>query len=142
MIAALAIQRNRTISIVFLVICVVLAASAMIIGINDNPPGIFLAFGAVAALILAIIHPWRTGKQFLFFLLSGIIAFVLFAVLHNVFHGLADMAENQRILQIALQVLSVASFLIAVLICPPAIVIGAVGSIAVLIGRFRRIEHA
>jgi len=138
MIAALSTPRNRTVSIIFFAIGIVLATSAMIIGINDNPPGIFMAFGAVAALILAIIHPWRTARHYLRFLIAGIVAFVLFAILHNVFYGLAEITEDQSILQKALQVLDVTSFLIAVLICPPAIVIGAVGSIAVLIGRFRR----
>ena len=138
MIAAVSTPRNRTLSSVFLVLSCVLAAVAILVGIDDNPPGIFLAFGAAAALILAFIHPWRTTKQFVRFLIAAIVAFVLLAVLHNVFYGLADMAENQKALQIVLQVLSVATFLIAVLICPPAIAIGVVGSIALIILRHRQ----
>ena len=133
MIEALSNPRYRSLSIVFLGICCILALLAAIVGISDNLPGILLVFGAVASFILAFIHPWRSTKNFVKLLIAAILGLVLFGVLHNVFYGLADMADGIPILQNMLKILDVASFLIALLICPPAIMIGLVGSIVMLI---------
>lgn len=138
MLKALSTPRNRTRTFILLAICCALAASALAVGISDNPPGIALAFGAATALVLAFVHPWRTAKQFGLFLIASILGFVVFAILHNVFHGVAGEVESARTLQILLQGLGVAAFFIALLICPPAVLVGAIGWVAMFIRNRRR----
>ena len=133
MLKALSTSRSRTLTFVLLAICCVLAIGAIVVGISDNPPGIFLAYGAVTAFILAFVHPWRTAKQFRLFLYASVLSLVIFGILHNVFEGVANTIEDMGTLQILLQGLGVTAFLIAVLICHPAILIGTVGSIVMFI---------
>ena len=137
MLEALSTPRNRNLTLVFLAICCASATTAVVVGVSDNPPGILLAFGAVTALVLAFVHPWRTGKQFGLFLVASALGFVIFGILHNVFYALASKAGTGA-LQSLLQGLSVAAFLLAVLICPPAILVGSVGSVVMFIRNRRR----
>jgi hypothetical protein len=138
MLEALSNPRNRTLTFVFLAICCASATVAIIVGISDNPPGIFLAFGAATAFVLAFVHPWRTAKKFRLLLYASVLSFVILGILHNVFEGVASTIEGAGALQILLQGLGVTAFLIAVLICPPAILVGVVGSIVMFIRNRRR----
>jgi hypothetical protein len=118
-------------------ICGVSAIGAIFVGISDNPPGIFLAYGAATAFILAFVHPWRTAKQFRLLLYASVLGLVIFVILHNVFEGVASTIEGIDTLQFLFQGLGVIAFFIAVLICPPAILVGAIGS-TVMFFRNRR----
>jgi hypothetical protein len=120
-----------------LAICCVSAAAALLVGISDNPPGILLAFVAATALVLAFVHPWRSAKQFGFLLFASALGFVILAILHNVFEAAASEVVRAGVLQIILQVFGVAAFLIAVLICPPAILVGAVGWLVMFLRKRR-----
>src|SRR5512143_2514822 len=90
MIEALSTPRNRIRTLILLVVCGLSAIAAAIIGIDDNLPGILLAFLAAAALILAFVHPWRTSRQFRRLLYASALGFVVSSVLHNVFEGIAS----------------------------------------------------
>jgi len=138
MLEALSTPSNRTRTFVWFAVCCVLSAAAAVVGISDNLPGILLAFGAAIALVLAFVHPWRSAKKFQHLLLGSVIALVVTGVLHNVFHGAADMAEGIVVLKGLLQGLGVAAFLIAILICPPAILVGLVGSVLMSIRNRRQ----
>lgn len=142
MIKALSTHHNRKISLIFLAACCILAIGAGLIGIDDNAAGIFCAFGAAAALVLAFVHPWRTAKQFSLLLLGAALCFVIFAVLHNVLHGIAGSMESTLILQKLLEGLGVAAFLLALLICPPAVIVGLVGSVTMLVRKHHQANHA
>jgi len=142
MIKALSTHHNRTLTVVFLVICCAAVIAAGVVGIEDNAPGILLAFSAVAALILAFVHPWRTTKQFGLLLLGAVLCFVIFAILHNVFHGVAGSMESAQVLQKLLEGLGVVTFLLAILVCPPAAIVGLVGSVAMLVRNHHRPKHA
>lgn len=74
-------QRNKMITWMLLGIAVLLAAAAMLIGLDDNFIGVLLAFLAAVAAVLAFAHPWRQAKPFLFLLLGGIAGFILFILL-------------------------------------------------------------
>lgn len=130
---AFATRRNRTLSLVFLVICCASGIAALVVGISDNPPGIALAFGSMTALVLVFVHPWRCAKQYALLLCASILGIVVFGVLHNVFEGVAGEAGSVRVLQVLLQGLGVVAFLLAVLVCPPAVLVSVVGSIVMLI---------
>jgi hypothetical protein len=48
-----------------LVLAAVSAAGAVLVGIDDNPPGIALAMLAGTILVTAFVHHWRSPKRFL-----------------------------------------------------------------------------
>ncbi len=133
MLEALSTHRNRTLTFTFLAICCASATAAVVVGISDNPPGILLAFGAATALVLAFVHPWRTVKQFRGLLYASIISLPLLAILHNVFEAIASKSASAGVLQSLLQGLGVAAFVLVTLICPPAVLVGAVGSVVMFI---------
>ena len=140
MIEALSTHRNRVVSVVCVAIAGVLAAAAGLVGISDNPPGILLAYGASAALVLAVVHPWRSSRQYRYLIYASVLGFVVFAALHNVFEVVAGRMGGPGFLYAMLQGIQVAAFLIAVLICPPALIIGAVGAVVMSVRNRRRAE--
>ncbi len=142
MIEALSTPRNRKVTVVFLAIAAALAAAAGVVGISDNPPGILLAYGAAAALVLAFVHPWRTSRQFRYLLYGSFLGFLVFAVAHNLFEVVAGKMGGPAFLVAVLQGIQVAAFLIAVLICPPALAIGTVGAVLMAIRNRHRVGAA
>jgi hypothetical protein len=128
---------NRKRTFLFLAACCIFSVGAALVTVSDNPPGIALALLAAAAFILAFVHPWRTARQYGIFFLVSVAGFVLFAILHNVLDAVATLAASVRVVHSLLEGLSVAAFLLAILICPPAMLVGAVGWVIMLI-RFRR----
>jgi uncharacterized membrane protein (UPF0136 family) len=78
MIAAFSTPYNRTRTFILLAVCGLLAIAAAAIGIDDNPPGVLLAFLAATAFVLAFVHPWRTARKFMFLLLASFLGFVLY----------------------------------------------------------------
>ena len=137
---ALPTPHGRTLTIAFLAIAAALAAAAGLVGISDNPPGILLAYGAAAALILAFVHPWRTSRQFRYFFYAVFVGIAVLVVVHNVFEVVAGRMGGPGFVVAVLQGIQVAAFLIAILICPPALVIGAVGAVIMWIRNRRRPE--
>ena len=138
MLEALSTPRNRTLAFAFLAISGAAAIAAGLVGISDNPPGIFLAFAAAAAFILAIVHPWRSARSYGLLLGASVVGLVVLAVLHNVFEGVGSQPQVPALFRTLLQGLGVATFLIAVLVCPPAIVVSIIGTIVMRIRRPRR----
>jgi hypothetical protein len=55
--------------------------------------------------------------------------FVIFAVLHNVFYAVASTPDLPQSAELVFTGASVACFLIAILLCPPFFVVGAVGAV-------------
>ena len=142
MINALSTHHNRMLSAVFLAVSCISAIAAGVIGIEDNAPGILCAFIAAVALVLAFVHPWRSAKQFGLLMLGAVLCFVISGVLHNVFHGIAGSMESAQVSRKMLEGLGVAAFLLAVLICPPAVMVGLVGSVAMFVRTHHQSKHA
>ena len=132
MLHALATPHNRRVTLGLLAACGVTAAAAALVGISDNPPGIILALLSAAAFFLAFTHPWRTPRPYLRLLGASVLGLVLFAVLHNVFEAIGGMVAGpgplRSLLQTLFLVLSITSFSLAILVCPPAIALGALGA--------------
>jgi len=82
----------------------------------------------VQGIKLALIARKEKGKLKLFLMLTGIsaVAPLPFALLHNVFYGLAIAFENFKSL---FNALSAASFIIAIIVAPLIFIVGIVGSI-------------
>jgi hypothetical protein len=135
---AFSTPHNRKLTFLFLAAFCVFAIGAALIRVSDNPPGIVLALLAAAAFILAFVHPWRTARQYGIFFLASVLGFVLFAILHNVFEAAASKAASVSVVHGMLEGLSVAVFLLAVMVCPAAMLVGAVGWVITLTRNRRR----
>lgn len=121
-------KKNWKITFVFLAIFCTLVIAAFIIGISSNPPGILLCYVAMAALILAFVHNWRKVWKFLILLGTSVIGFLVFVFLHNFFYALAKLTSDTIILNHLFELLHAGCFLIAVMLCPAAFLVSAVGS--------------
>ena len=124
---------DRKMTLISLAVCALLAIAAAVAGIDDNLPGILLAFFAAAAFVLAFVHPWRTAKKFLFLLLASVLGFILYIIL-NIILDVAAQASSTGALQDVLQspVVNALSIIIA-MVCSAAFSVGAVGSVAMFI---------
>ena len=126
-------------TLILLASCGLLAIAAVIIGIDDNLPGILLAFLAATAFILAFVHPWRTARKFMFLLLASILGFVLFIILNIILDTVAQNPTNTGTLQDLLQSPAIDAYsIIIAMICTAAFIVGAVGSVAMFIRNRRR----
>jgi hypothetical protein len=127
--------RNRTIVVTCLLVSSGLAAGAAITGIADNPAGVLLIWSAVAGFMVALVHHWRRSKPFYLFLGGSFLAFVASAVLHNLFWALGQANPDlPSWVLLSLEAIHVSAFLVAVIVCPPAILIGLVGWVACVTG--------
>jgi hypothetical protein len=108
-------QEKQT--LLLLVICGVLAAAAGVVGIDDNPAGQSLAYLSAIALVLALVHPWRTTKRFLLLVGASALGFVVFTVLSSVL-------ENAGV-----EGVGGVFFLIAAMLCPAGLLVGIIGAV-------------
>lgn len=130
-------QRSRRVTLALLAVGSVFLAVGLVLGIGDNPPGLALVYLAVTAWMVAVVHRWRRLKSFLLLLAASLIGFPLSVVLHNVFYALAEVTSDLVALSQVLAFLGVLFFLLAVLVCPPGVLIGAVGSVVLALRRRR-----
>jgi hypothetical protein len=120
-------NRHRTYALLGISVALALAAAA--VGVDDNPPGLLLAFLSGAAFTVAFVHPWRTTRKFQALMMASILGLVVFAILHNVFHALATVVGPSGLAGNLVGGLGILSFFIALLLCPPAFLVGMVGAI-------------
>ena len=118
--------KASALTLAFLVIGALSLAGGLLVGIDDNPPGLLLVYGAVTSFILAFAHRWREPRRFILLLGLSFLGFVVFAVLHNVFYAVGESSSVSWVTSL-MEVLHVGSFLVAVLICPPGILVGLIG---------------
>ena len=78
-------------------------------------------------VITAFTYNFRKTKSYVILLISSIIGFVLFAILHNVFEAIGKGTF--------LEIVGVFFFLVALILCPAGIIVGIIGSIMRLIRR-------
>ena len=139
MIAAFSTPYSSTRTFILLAVCGLLAIAAVAAGIDENLPGILLAFLAAIAFVLAFVHPWKTARQFMILLLASILGFVLFTILVIFLDTAAQDPATTGALQNLLEspVVNAVNIIIA-MICPAAFIVGAVGSVAMFIRNRRR----
>lgn len=138
MIDALSTPHNRIKTFILLVICGLLTIAATAIGIDDNPPGILLAYLAATAFVLAFTHPWRTARKFMFMLLVSVLGFALFVIMNIISDSIAQNPTTSIVIKNLIQSSFMESLnLIIAMVCPAAFIVGAVGSVAMFI-RSRR----
>src|SRR3972149_7949573 len=116
MIDAFSTPHNRIKTLILLVICGLSAIAAAAVGIDDNPPGILLAFLSATAFVLAFVHPWRASRQFGRLLYASALGFVVFGLLHNVFEAIASNLGGSGLVHDLLNDAAAALFLIPTLL--------------------------
>jgi len=122
-------NRHLVVTFILLTTCCVSLAGAFIVGISGNWPGILLCYVAATALVLMFVHIWRKVRYFLILLGASVAGFFIFVLLHNVFYGMGVMASDIVVLHGLLEFLHVVCFLIAVILSPAALLVGATGSV-------------
>ena len=139
MTSAFSTPHNRKMTLILLAICGLLAIAAVVVGIDDNLPGVLLAFLAATAFVLAFVHPWRTAKKFMFLFLASVLGFVLYIILNIVLDTAAQDPATAGALQDLMQSPVVDAFsIIIAMICTAAFIVGAVGSVGMFIRNRRR----
>lgn len=111
----------------------------MVVGIDDNPSGTFLAFLSAITFVVVFSHPWRTARKFAFLLLASVLGFALFIILSIISDSIvqdptASIAVKNLIQSPFMEVLSI----IIIMICPAAFIVGVVGSVAMFIRNRRQ----
>ena len=139
MIAAFSTPQNRIKTFVLLAVCGLLAIAAAAVGVDDNLPGVLLAFLAATAFVLAFVHPWRTAKKFVLLLLASVLGFLLYIILNIILDTAVQDPATAGALRDLLQspVVEALSVIIAML-CPAAFIVGAVGAVVMFISNRRR----
>ena len=132
------LKRNRKTTLILAAIFCALVLAAILVGVSDNIPGIVLCYLAASIPVIALTHIWRELKKFLILLGASIGGFFVFVLLHNGFYALGIVANHITVVRHLAEAFSVASFCIAVFLCPPAFLVGAVGSIVLTIKRQRK----
>lgn len=139
MTGAFSTPRNRIKTYSLLAVCGLLAAVAAVIGIDDHPPGVLLAFLAATAFILSFAHPWRSARKFLLLVLASVLGFILFIIedilVQSITQNPATSGTLQNLIQSpAIDVLS----MILSMVFSAAFFVGIIGSIAMFICNRRR----
>ncbi len=114
----------------FLIATGILTLAALVVGVSDNPPGIALLYSAGLMSVLAIAHRWRQPRRFGILFLGAIVSFFIMAMLHNFAEVGADRISHLPGLAVVLSGISVIGFVAAVIVCPMAGAVGAVGMVA------------
>ncbi len=100
-----------------------------------SPFAVFFLLGG--ALIFFSVREKVAGMPKKFLLLTGSSAagLLVFAVLHNAFYALGIITSRINVLSSLMEILHVAFFIMATIICPIGFLVGAVGSIVLAIKR-------
>lgn len=135
-------SRRRLTTLLFLAIGAAALIVAFAVGIADNPTGLALVYGAVTAFLLAWVHPWRSIRRFLVLLGASLFGFPIAVFLHNLLYALAELLSEFVGLAQVLGFLEAVFFIVAVVVCPPGIAVGAVGAAILGIRHFIRARRA
>ena len=99
--------------------------AALSLGIADNPTGAIFMFAGLSALVLAVVHHWRTPRRFKKMMFLSLAGFPVMVILHNVLEVLAGRSPEW--LDPVVTSLSVTAFLLAVLVLPVTFFAGIIG---------------
>ena len=132
-------SNNRRMTLILLAICGLLAIAAVAVGIDDNPPGVLLAFLAATAFVLAFVHPWRTARKFMFLLLASVLGFILFIILSIISDSIVqNPASSDTLKKLIESPVNEALSIIFAMLCPAVFIVGAGGSVFMFIRNRRQ----
>jgi hypothetical protein len=125
--------KNRMITW-FLILLGALAISIVLaIGTGDiGLPGMFTMYAGATLLVAAFFHIWKKWRYFLVLFLISLVAVPFFILLHNVFYGLSELYPEVWFTGI-FKSLEGFTFVLAVMVFPPAVIVGLVGAVIAFI---------
>ena len=139
---AFSTRHNRKMTVILLAVCGLLAIAAVVVGIDENLPGILLAFLAATAFVLAFVHPWRTTRQFMFLLLASVLGFILFIILSMISDSIVQNPASSDTLQKLIESpVNEALSIIFAMLCSAAFLVGVVGAVIMFICNRRQSER-
>ena len=121
------LQRKQTIPIASVGILFLLIS--FLLGISDNPPGIWMAMAGLTLLAFSFVHHWREPSKYGTLFAVSAIAFPVLVLLHNIFEGLNMHLGPIPVIYQLFNGLSVIAFIAAVLIIPGTAVVGFLGGV-------------
>jgi hypothetical protein len=133
MLSSVATPQNRRITLLLSATAGALVLAGLLVGVSDNPPGILLMALASVAVVVAAVHPWRAPKPFVTLCLASVLGFVALVVIHNLLHGVAGLMSDGNVMRLLVQGVGVAAFLVAILVLPAAVLVGAGGALVMFI---------
>ena len=83
---------------------------------------------------------WQHPKPFLVLAGACLIGFPIFVVLHNLLWGLGQTLGDTPVARPVVEFLHVATFLIAVFVCPVGLLVSLVGAAVTALRRRRQVE--
>lgn len=124
---------NRKTTFLFLLLSVILVIVAIVMGITDNVPAILVLFTGIVLFVATFIHIWRRIRSYLILALIFALAFPIFVVLHNIISGISGLiTENVWLISI-LGFFDAFAFILAVIICPAAVIAGLLGALILFV---------
>jgi hypothetical protein len=127
------VNKNRfRLSLILLGCAAVLLGAALLVGINDNLPGILLLLLSAMVAVLAFVGPLGTKRHYELLLLWSLVSLVAAAILHNVFDA-AGSVVGPAWLKAVFEAIGVAFFFIAIIIGPAGALVGGIGIVVKLI---------
>jgi hypothetical protein len=101
--------------------------AGLLLGINDNPPGILLLYVGLLSSAFALLLRWERANRGRLFFLLGLVGFPVMVVLHNAGEAVAGTTGLPTLLVWLMQAIAVLSFFLAVLIAPVLMLSGLIG---------------
>ena len=142
MIDAFSTPRNRIKTFIFLVTCGLLAIASVVVGIDDNPPGVLLAYLAATAFVLACSHSWRTARKFMFLLLASVLGSILFMILSMISDSIVqNPASSDTLKKLIESPMNEALSIVFAMLCSAAFLVGVVGAVIMFIRNRRQSER-
>ena len=111
----------------------ILIVVALIVGISDNPPGVWLVYLGLIFLCFSLVHHWREAGRFGTLLAVAVISFPVLVLIHNIFDTLNDKIGNVPVVNQLFGGLAAISFIGGVLIAPAVVMVGVIGGLFYLI---------
>jgi hypothetical protein len=107
----------------------ILLAFAATLGIEDNWPGIVAAYLGLLGIFLPFALRWKKLKSFIRLFVGSLAAFVVLAVLHNLFEVAGQHFSDLECWATLFNGLGGLFFLLATLVCPVMMLIGFFGTV-------------
>jgi len=121
--------KNRLITWMLILLGVLAIAIVLATGTGDfGPMGMFTLYAGATLLIAAFFHVWEKWKYYLFLFVVSLIGVPFFILLHNVFYGLSELYPGAWYTGV-FQAMEGFTFVLAVIVFPPAVIVGLAGSI-------------
>ena len=129
MLTAFSTPAHRGRTRILLVTSALLAVGAGIVGIDDNPPGLLLAFISAGVFVTSFTHPWHSAARYRRLAFASVLVFGVATVLHNLFWALGTIPDLPSLARMTMNGLSIVFFFLAILVCPAAFLVGVGGGV-------------